>query len=339
MHDVSTKQRFSEIAKRGRPRSARKEAAIPNDAAHVVPEQLKIVVADDSRIYRNLVEGVLVEAGHAVVFAKNGTEALEAMAKHRPSLLITDWEMPDVTGLDLCRRIRQGHKDYVYIILLTSNTEKDQIIEGLAAGADDYLTKPFHPGELLARVGVGRRVSELHRQIQAKNMALEQLAQVDSLTGLPNRRAIDDWMKRELCGAERHGFPLWLVMADLDHFKSINDTHGHQAGDVVLKRFAELLRANTRTSNLCGRIGGEEFVLALSHVDRAGVKTAIERIRGQFESEAFVFDGITLKATASFGVEEFQGSNALSFDTLLRGADAALYRAKHNGRNRVEFSS
>ncbi len=146
-------------------------------------------------------------------------------------------------------------------------------------------------------------------------------------------------MKRELCGAERHGFPLWLVMADLDHFKCINDTHGHEAGDTVLKRFGELLRLNTRVSNLCGRIGGEEFILAISPVDRGGAETAIERIRGQLEAENFVFEGSVITATASFGIAVFQGSNAQSFDKLLRDADEALYAAKRKGRNRLEFSS
>jgi two-component system, cell cycle response regulator len=336
---VSEKSGFPRVTSRTRRASARQGTTIPIGTVHAAPEQFKIVVADDSRIYRSLVESVLAREGYEVLFAENGREALAAMAEHQPSLLVTDWEMPDITGLELCRQIRQDHERYVHIILLTSNTEKDQIIEGLAAGADDYLTKPFHAGELLARIAVGHRVAELHRQIQAKNRLLEELAQTDSLTGIPNRRAIQDWMKRELSGAERHGFALWFVIADLDHFKRINDTHGHQSGDVVLKRFAELLRANTRTSNLCGRLGGEEFVLALSHVDRAGVETSIERIRRQFEAEKFGFDGKVVTATASFGIAGFQGGNAPGLDQLLRDADAALYIAKGKGRNRLEFSS
>ena len=337
--NVSEKSGLRRSASRTQRPSAQQDATILSGTIHTAAEPFKIVVADDSRMQRTLVEGVLSQAGHTVVFAEDGRRALEAMAKHQPSLLITDWEMPDITGLDLCRKIRQDHERYIYIILLTSNTEKGQIIEGLAAGADDYLTKPFHPGELLARVAVGRRVAELHRQIHAKNLQLEELAQTDSLTGLPNRRAIEDWMKRELSGAERHGFALWLVMADLDHFKSVNDTHGHEAGDVVLTRFAELMRANTRTSNMCGRIGGEEFVLALSHVDKAGVEIAIERIRRQFEAEKFAFGGKVVTVTASFGIARFHGNNAPALDSLRRDADAALYVAKRKGRNRLEFSS
>jgi diguanylate cyclase (GGDEF)-like protein len=336
---VSQKSGLPRVRPKARRPSVRQETTAPTATMQAAPEQFKILVADDSRIYRSLVERILVEEGYIVLFAEDGREALAAMAKHQPCLVVTDWEMPDITGIELCKKIRRDYESYVHIILLTSNTEKDQIVEGLAAGADDYLTKPFHPGELLARVAVGRRVAELHRQIQTKNLLLEELAQTDSLTGLPNRRVIEDWTKRELCGAERHGFGLWLVMADLDHFKSINDTHGHEAGDLVLKGFAEVLRRNTRASNLCGRMGGEEFVLVLSHIDRAGVETAIERIRRQFEAEEFTFGGRVLAATASFGIAGFQGSKAPSPDMLLRNADAALYRAKHKGRNRVEFSS
>jgi diguanylate cyclase (GGDEF)-like protein len=336
---VSQKSGRPMVSPKTRRLSARQDATAGTGTILATPEQFKIVVADDSRIYRSLVETTLVQEDYIVLFAENGREALAAMAKHHPCLVVTDWEMPDISGIELCKKIRQDYESYVHIILLTSNTKKDQIVEGLAAGADDYLTKPFHPGELLARVAVGRRVAELHRQIQAKNLLLEELAQTDSLTGLPNRRAIEDWTKRELSGAERHGFELWVAIADLDHFKRINDTYGHEVGDMVLKRFAGVLRRNTRASNLCGRIGGEEFVIALSHVDRAGVETAIERIRLQFEAEEFSFGGRVLKATASFGIAAFQGSLDPSPDTLLRNADAALYRAKHEGRNRVEFSS
>jgi diguanylate cyclase (GGDEF)-like protein len=302
-------------------------------------EQFKIVVADDSPVYRMQVERILAREGYAVFPTKNGREAALAVGQHQPSVVITDWEMPDLTGIELCKEIRRDQVSYTYVIVLTSHTEKDQVIEGLSAGADDYLTKPFHTGELLARVAVGRRVAELHRQIQAKNRLLEQLALTDPLTGLPNRRAIDDWAGRELAAAARHGFPLWVAMADLDHFKNINDSHGHESGDIVLRRFADVLRANTRASNMCARIGGEEFVTVLAHTDKAGVQTAIERIRQQFEAQHFSFVGRLTAATASFGIAGFRGSDEPSFDQLLRCADAALYRAKRMGRNRLVFAS
>jgi two-component system cell cycle response regulator len=302
------------------------------DSAH----EFKILVADDSALYRKLLQDNLEKEGYSVFLAEDGRAAREALREHRPSLVITDWEMPDITGIDLCKEIRQHEDFYTYIIVLTGKAEKEKIIEGLAAGADDYLTKPFHSGELLARVGVGRRVSELHRQIQAKNLLLEELSLTDPLTGLPNRRAMEAWANREISGAARHGFPFWIVMADLDHFKSVNDTHGHEAGDMVLKRFAELLKANTRASNMCARLGGEEFVIALTHIDDAGVKIAVERIRNQFESETFKFGGTSLRVTASFGIAGSQNKTTSNLEQLLRDADAVLYRAKENGRNRIE---
>lgn len=340
MSSFSQKPRSPEDTPGIRPSQLRGSSCTgPVDRVETCQEQFKIVVADDSKVYRRLVESVLAEHGYTIYFASDGREAVNAMADHQPSLVITDWEMPDTTGIELCSKVRHNQGAYTYIILLTSNTEKSQIVEGLAAGADDYLTKPFHPGELLARVAVGRRVTELHRQLQAKNALLEALALTDSLTGLPNRRAIEDWTKRELSGAARYGFAFWLVMADLDHFKSINDKYGHEAGDIVIKRFAELLRENTRASNLCGRLGGEEFVLALAHVDRTGVQTAVERIRRGFEAEKLTFSGTMMRATASFGVAGFQGSGTPDLDQVLRDADAALYTAKHKGRNRIEFAS
>ena len=299
---------------------------------------LKIVVADDSPVYRKLVEGALSGKEYTVLFARNGREAVDLISHYRPAVVITDWEMPDVTGLELCGQIRRDSKAYTYIVLLTSNTKKDQIIQGLEAGADDYLTKPFHAGELLARIAVGRRVAELHRELQAKNHLLEELALTDSLTGLPNRRAVEHWAARELSGALRHDFPFWVVMADLDRFKAVNDTYGHDAGDQVLKEFATILNANTRASNICGRIGGEEFVLVLAHVDQAGVQIVIERIRQQLSARAFAFGAATMNVTASFGVAGVQGKETHQFAQMLREADAALYAAKRNGRNRTEFA-
>jgi two-component system, cell cycle response regulator len=299
---------------------------------------LTILVVDDSPVYRKLVEQSLARENYPVLFAKNGREALKVFTEHLPALVITDWTMPDISGLELCQRIRHDFPEhYAYVILVTSHTEKEQVIEGLAAGADDYLTKPFHPGELVARVGVGRRIIELHKQVEAKNRQLEELALTDPLTGLPNRRAIDVWVSRQLSAAARHDFPIWVVLADLDHFKRINDTYGHDAGDTVLKGFAELLKTNTRRSNICGRFGGEEFLLILTHNTRDQAKLAIDRIRTGFEAKEFNFDGQRAAVTASFGVAGFHGTRPPEFNTLLSLADAALYSAKSKGRNRIEF--
>ncbi|MGC2020473.1 MAG: diguanylate cyclase, partial [Candidatus Sulfotelmatobacter sp.] len=223
--------------------------------------------------------------------------------------------------------------------LLTGNTDKEEVIEGLAAGADDYLTKPFHAGELQARVRVGCRIVDLHREVQDKNRQLEEMALTDSLTGLPNRRAIDFWASRELSAAVRHDFPIWVVLADLDHFKSINDTHGHDAGDIVLKKFAEILKSNTRSSNICGRLGGEEFLVVITHVQKENATIAIERIRKQFAAQKFTVGRRTFGATASFGIAGIRATARPDFTDLVTRADAALYAAKRQGRNRIEFET
>jgi two-component system, cell cycle response regulator len=299
----------------------------------------KVLAVDDSPVYRKLVEQALSQE-LTLLCAKNGREALELFSEHQPAVVITDWTMPDVGGLELCRRIRRDFQEtYSYVILLTSNADKEQVVEGLAAGADDYLTKPFHCGELQARVAVGCRIVELHRQVQAKNRLLEALALTDALTGLPNRRSIDVWATHELSAAARHGFPVWVVMADLDSFKKVNDTYGHEAGDNVLKCFAGILKFNTRQSNMCGRLGGEEFLVVITHIEKEGVILAIERIRQQFKAEKFTFAGHTFGVTASFGVAEFRGSKASDLSVLVALADAALYAAKHKGRDRIEFAN
>ncbi len=303
------------------------------------PQEFKVLVADDSSVYRRLVEHALSKEQYTVLFAKNGHQAIDLFAEHQPPLVITDWMMPDITGIELCGRIRREFPtSYTYIIILTGMTDTDKVVSGLAAGADDYLTKPFHPDELLARLGVGRRIVDLHRQIESKNRLLEELALTDALTGLPNRRAADAWAARQLEGAARYGFPFWVAMADLDRFKSVNDMYGHGAGDTVLKKFAQILKANTRSSNICARIGGEEFLLVLTHIEKESVEVAIGRIREQLETQRFSFGDRSLSVTASFGISGFQGRKAPDFNLLVNKADLALYSAKHNGRNRMEFN-
>jgi diguanylate cyclase (GGDEF)-like protein len=297
-----------------------------------------VLVADDSPVYRKLVEHALAEDSCSVSFASSGHQAIEILEREHPDLVVTDWMMPDLTGIELCQRIRtNAESSYTYVIILTSNAEKENVVKGLSAGADDYLTKPFDRNELLARVHVGRRLIDLHRQIEAKNKLLEELALTDPLTGLPNRRAIEDWSARQLSGAARHGFPIWVVLMDLDHFKNVNDTYGHDAGDTVLKKFGEVLRANTRLSDISGRIGGEEFLLVLTHADQSSVAVVLGRIRQQLAAERFECNGSAINVTASFGVAGFSGKKAPEFKQLLKQADAALYRAKDLGRDRVEL--
>lgn len=303
--------------------------------------QPTILAADDSAVYRKLIERSLNAEQCALLFANNGQQAITLFAQHKPALLITDWIMPDITGVELCERIRRDFgQQYSYIILLTGHTEKEQVIEGLSAGADDYLTKPFHPGELQARVRVGLRIAELNHQLVEKNRQLEEMALTDVLTGLPNRRAVDIWAKHQVSAAARHRFPLWVIMADLDHFKSVNDNYGHEMGDTVLKKFAEIVRTNTRQSNMCGRLGGEEFVMVITHVqERENLVVPIERMRTQLENTHFAFPGGEFNCTASFGIAGTSGSEAFCFDQLLARADKALYEAKRRGRNCAVFAT
>jgi diguanylate cyclase (GGDEF)-like protein len=212
-------------------------------------------------------------------------------------------------------------------------------VSALEAGADDHLTKPFHSAELVARLAVGVRTIELHRQLETKSMLLEKLALTDALTELPNRRAIENWAAGQLSGAARHQFSYWIVLVDLDHFKQVNDTFGHEAGDAVLKQFSKILKANTRRSDLCGRFGGEEFLMVLTHAQKKDALAVIERIRRELETTPFTFGGCTVNVTASFGLAGFEGhEKPFVFSKLQALADTALYAAKRGGRNRAEFA-
>jgi two-component system, cell cycle response regulator len=300
-------------------------------------DNFKVLVADDSAVYRKMVEQTLDSTHHSILFAKTGKSAIELFEQHLPALVITDWMMPDLTGIELCRHIRaNAQAPYTYIIIVTGVSEKENVVKGLAAGADDYLTKPFYREELAARVAVGRRIVDLHRQIEAKNLILQELALTDALTCLPNRRAIEEWAGRQLSGAARYSFPFWVVMADLDNFKGVNDTYGHEAGDAILKAFGEILKNNSRRSDMCARIGGEEFLLILTHADENNVRNVVDRILNQLREREFLFGDKTVTVTASFGVSGFQGKVPPEFAELLSQADAALYAAKRAGRNRIE---
>jgi two-component system chemotaxis response regulator CheY len=300
--------------------------------------ELKVLAVDDSLVHLGLLEHTLGREFEVVLTARNGREALAIFERERPAMVITDCLMPEVGGFELCQRIRAAQASYVYIIMVTSIAEKDNVVKGLTSGADDYLTKPFHVDELLARVQVGLRLLGLQRQLEEKNRILEHFALTDPLTGLPNRRAIEAWASHELPAAVRHGFPFWVVLIDLDLFKRVNDTYGHDAGDSVLKAFAEILRSNTRSSDISGRIGGEEFLHVITHSGEQHVPQIVERARLRLSNTVFVFDGTQVRVTASFGVAGFQRSDATpAFGDLISRADRALYRAKENGRNRVEF--
>lgn len=311
------------------------ELTIPSDE-DANDSRLRVLAVDDSPFSRKLLEHALRGQPYELAFAKDGREALASIAEFRPNILITDWMLPDLSGPELCRRVRsESNSRYVYVILLTSNVEKESIVEGLAAGADDYLTKPFHQKELVARVGVGRRIIEMHREIEEKNELLEAAARKDFLTGLPNRRAVEEYAAKQLGGAIRHGYPFWVILADLNKFKMVNDQYGHLAGDEVLKRFAGILKKSTRTSDICGRLGGDEFILVVTHVPVAHITSLAERLGSTFTIEEFSFAGQNVQMTASFGVGGFEHPDRPEFGHLLARADSALYEAKKDGRVRV----
>ena len=309
-----------------------------NNRVIATAQPTRILIADDSAVYRKLLEQTLGDKEYALVFAQNGHQAIQRMAEQPADLVIVDWMMPDLTGLEICEHIRsRPDSAYSYIIVLTGKSEKQNVVAGLGAGADDYLTKPFDKDELIARVAVGHRVIQLHRQVEAKNVVLQELALTDMLTGLPNRRAIEEWAARQLSGAVRHGFSFHVVMVDIDHFKLVNDTHGHDAGDCVLRKFAQMLKTSSRSSDICGRMGGEEFLLAFSHSSDENALLFTERLRAQLEATSFVFNGQARPITASFGIAGLKPGRASDFASLASQADSALYLAKRGGRNRIEI--
>jgi two-component system, cell cycle response regulator len=302
--------------------------------------KIDVLVVDDSPVYRKLIEQILSDQLYSLSFAVNGSEALRLYHEKSPAIVITDWLMPDLSGLELCERIRsEKGTSYTYIILMTSNTEKDGVVKGLEAGADDYLLKPFDSNEMLARVGVGRRLINLHRQLEHQSAQLGEAARTDSLTGLPNRRAIEEWASKQLKGASRHGFPLWVVLGDLDSFKNINDTFGHEAGDTVLRTFAATLKQQTRGSDMCGRLGGDEFLLVISHVKAESIELTINRFRENFSALSFPFIGQSVSVTATFGVAGSESGDLNEFEALVRKADEMLYEAKRAGRNCVRVAN
>ena len=293
---------------------------------------MKILIAEDDPISRRVLEANLLEWGYEVIVASDGGEAWEIIQQpETPHLIISDWMMPGVDGLALCREIRNMEKSvYIYFIILTTKGEKKNIIEGLEAGADDFMTKPFNREELKYRIRIGERIINLERRIL-------ELANTDALTGLLNRRAFMERIGVEMLRSQRQKNPLSLIMTDIDHFNRVNDTHGHQVGDLVLQRFAGQLTTSARPYDFLGRYGGEEFVICLPGTDGRQSGPVAERMRRQIEDmEIMLPDGSgSIRVTASFGTAPYSIESGEHIDLLIKKADDALYLAKKEGRNRV----
>jgi len=301
---------------------------------------MKILVADDARVSRRLLEVTLAHEGYEVVLATDGGEAMRILEqKDSPRLAILDWIMPQVDGIEVCRAIRkQAREPYVYVILLSAKGEQSEIIEGLEAGADDYIIKPFDLSELKARLRAGRRILELEQQLLSARELLRLQATHDGLTGLLNRSAILDALQREVARAAREKEPVSIISLDLDHFKSVNDTYGHQAGDAVLVETAQRIKGSLRVYDSVGRCGGEEFLICCPGCDEPTATELARRVLENVSTEPMHCNYGTISVTASLGVATISDGFA-EVDHLIRSVDQALYAAKINGRNGVVASS
>lgn len=301
---------------------------------------MRILVAEDDTVTRRLLEKMLSAFGHEIVACADGNEAWAVLSTgDPPKMAVLDWIMPGRDGIEVCRAIRQQEEQrYTYIILLTGKNAKKDLLEGLEAGADDYIVKPFDPNELRVRIRTGARIVNLQEQLFNALRLSEFRATHDSLTGLLNRGALLDAIHRELARAGRELNPLGIFISDVDHFKKINDEWGHQIGDLVLRELAERLRSSLRTYDVVGRYGGEEFVGALPGCDLPEAAALAERLRLRITDSPIPTPQGPVSCTMSFGVTALDCWDDQDLDALLRQADAALYRAKKGGRNRVEAS-
>jgi two-component system cell cycle response regulator len=300
---------------------------------------VKILIADDSIVSRHLLEATLRKWGYEVMVACDGAEALELLQRQdAPALIILDWMMPGMTGVEVCRRIRQRDSEpYTYILLLTSKSQKEDLIEGMDAGADDYITKPFDQNELQVRLRAGTRLVDLQAQLLKAREDLREQATRDSLTRLWNRSSILGELDRELARSERDSRPLGVVIVDLDHFKHINDTYGHLAGDAVLREAARRMQNGIRQYDSIGRYGGEEFLILFPGCSQEESFSQADRLRKQLAQAEMSVNDSSLRVTASFGVVTAMPSESWTQEALIRKADEALYIAKKSGRNRVQI--
>jgi diguanylate cyclase (GGDEF)-like protein len=304
----------------------------------------RILIVDDHEDNIELLRARLESWGFTTESAMDGMEALRKVEDTPPDLILLDVMMPKIDGMEVARRVKSNtNLPFIPIIMQTALDTTEDKVEGLEAGADDYITKPIEFPELKARLRSMLRIKRLQeeleereRQLLEANEQLRYMSQTDGLTGLDNRRHIEEELDTMFAHAARLSEPLSCVMCDLDRFKSVNDNHGHQAGDAVLKQFARILKEEARDKvDRVGRYGGEEFILLLPGTVLDAAVTFAERVRKEVEARTFTFDGGTLKRTASFGVAGWPHPRIANCEALVRSADDALYVAKETGRNRV----
>ena len=308
-----------------------------DSSAHTSGRGRVLLAASDAG-FAATVREILEQAGHRVQVARHGLGALAALAADRHDVVVAEPGVDGADGLALCREIRADRGlDGVHVILLGRQGGRQRVAEGLSAGADDCLNRPFHPAELLARVASGLRVVQLQRELVSANRALRELSMSDPLTGLPNRRAVEQALTVESARMNRAGGSACVVCVDLDGFRSINEQHGHAVGDLVLVAFAGAMRAALRRQDQIGRVGGDEFLLVLPDTALSGAVELCRRLRDGVAAVRVPCGRAELAVTASFGVAPVLAGD--DPQVALDIADGALYAAKTGGRNRVESAT
>jgi diguanylate cyclase (GGDEF)-like protein len=299
---------------------------------------VKILIADDDLVSRRLMERVLQNSGYEVITADNGLQAANELSRAGgPRLALIDWMMPELDGPEVCRQVRSRNDEgYVYMLLLTSKESSEDIVKGLQAGADDYLTKPCHPAELKARLHTGRRILQLEDRLVEAREEMRFKATHDSLTSLWDRGAILTLLQNELLKSIAEHSPMSLLLCDVDHFKKINDTHGHLAGDEVLGEVSTRLLEAVRPGDAVGRYGGEEFLIVLSDCSAVQVKERAEQVRKAVSCCPFSTEHYSVPVSVSVGAVSIENwDRTITLESILKIADAALYEAKAAGRDQV----